>query len=239
MAARADASVSFWARTEEPNVAGRGASHVLVSPSAERNQGPLLEALTELLPAGGDLRVLEIAAGSGQHAAAFAMALASRLTAYLATDVASASLASIDAYRQTVATAAPALLPATALDVLAMAREGSELPATVAELTPFDAVLAVNLLHISPVATVAGLAAVATLSLRQGGRLLLYGPFTVDGRPTTESNAAFDAQLRALDHEYGLRDLSTVEVAMAERGLCLAERRSMPANNFLLVFEKK
>jgi len=76
------------------------------------------------------------------------------------------------------------------------------------------------------------------VSIHTNGRLLVYGPFAVDGRPTTESNAAFDAQLRALDAAYGLRDVADVAAACAAHGLALLERRPMPSNNFLLVFAR-
>lgn len=74
--------------------------------------------------------------------------------------------------------------------------------------------------------------------LQPGGQLLLYGPFSVDGKPTTESNAAFDASLRAHNPEWGYRDVADVAAEAAAAGLALAERRPMPANNFLLVFLK-
>ena len=210
----------------------------LCAPAAQRNAAPLLAALAELLPPSpaAGLRVLEVASGSGQHAVAFAEALAPRVGLWQATDVSAASLASIDAHRLGAAAAA-ALPPAAALDVLA-AGAGAALPAAVAAHAPYDALLAVNLLHIAPAGAVAGLAAAAAAALRAGGRALVYGPFAVDGKPTTESNAAFDAQLRALDAAYGLRDVADVAAAFSARGLALVERRSMPANNFLLVFER-
>lgn len=229
----ASRTVSFWASAEAP--AGAGAR--LCAPAAQRNAAPLLEALRALLPApsssSAPLRVLEVASGSGQHAAAFAEALAPRVGLWQATDVSPASLASIDAHRSG---AAGALLPpAAALDVLAGA---GPLPAAVAAHAPYDALLCVNLLHISPAGAVAGLAAAAAAALRAGGRALVYGPFFVDGQPTTPSNAAFDAQLRLLDAAYGLRDVADVAAAFSRCGLALIERRDMPANNFLLVFER-
>lgn len=63
-------------------------------------------------------------------------------------------------------------------------------------------------------------------------------PSSIDGKPTTESNAAFDAALRARNPEWGYRDVADVAAGAAEAGMQLVERRDMPANNFMLVFHK-
>eukprot|EP00887_Chlorella_sp_A99_P002938 scaffold24.g2938.t1 len=101
------------------------------------------------------------------------------------------------------------------------------------------AVYAANVCHISPWAATRGLLAGAARALRRGGLLLVYGPFSVAGRPTTESNAAFDARLRAQNADWGYRDVGEVAAAAAAAGLAPRGRRDMPANNFLLLFEKE
>lgn len=66
-----------------------------------------------------------------------------------------------------------------------------------------------------------------------------YGPFSVDGKPTTESNAAFDAALRQRNPQWGYRDVADIARLAAAAGLVAVERREMPANNLLLVFRKE
>jgi SAM-dependent methyltransferase len=218
------------------------------APAADRNKEPIGDVLDGLLPpAGGTAaRLVEVASGTGQHAAYLARRFAGRLASIQPTDVDPGALASIAAYAAEVgggggdgdaATTGPApaatILPALAVDA------GE--PATHAALSAASAelVLCVNLLHISLPATVAGLAALAARVLVPGGRLVVYGPFTVGGAPTTDSNAAFHNKLRGMHPQYGLRDVDDVAAACAAHGLALARTVDMPSNNFALVFERR
>ena len=190
-------------------------------PWPERNKGPILEVLREVLPARGTL--LEIASGSGQHAAFFAAQLPN-LTIQ-PSDIDPELRASILAYQ---AEAGPNLRPPIALDVTA-ADWG---------VGTVDAILCANLIHIAPWAAAEGLIAGAARHLAPSGVLVLYGPYRIGGTHTAESNAAFDQSLRARDPRWGVRDLEAV-VALAEgAGLGLRKRVAMPANNQTLVFER-
>jgi SAM-dependent methyltransferase len=190
------------------------------SPAAERNRAAILAELLRLLPARG--RALEIASGTGQHAAHFAAALPS--WQWQPSDGDARSLASIAAWCEGLANVWPPLL----LDVLAPDWPG--VPATV------DAIFCANMIHISPWATTPALMRGAARHLAATGLLILYGPYVVDGVPTAASNLAFDADLRARNPDWGLRHLADVGQQAAESGLLLRERVSMPANNALLVF---
>lgn len=192
------------------------------SAAAERNRGPILAELQRLLPAYGC--ALEIASGSGEHAAHFARAMPG--WQWRPTDAETAALASIDAWCAGLANVAPALQ----LDVCSTPWAGA--PAAV------DAIFCANLLHISPWATCAALMQGAARHLSARGLLLLYGPFLVDGEPTAPSNRAFDADLRARDPAWGLRVLADVLQQARACGLQLRERVAMPANNLLLVLER-
>ena len=194
-----------------------GARH---SPAAERNRGPILAELQRLLPARGAM--LEIASGTGQHAAHFAAALPGWRWWPSDGDVRSA--ASIGAWCEGLANVQAPLH----LDVLAHTWAG--VPREV------DAIFCANLLHISPWATCAALMRGAARHLSAQGLLLLYGPFIVEGVATAPSNLAFDADLRARDAQWGLRRLHDVTAQARAAGLNLRERVAMPANNLLLVF---
>lgn len=79
----------------------------------------------------------------------------------------------------------------------------------------------------------------ASRALKQGGLLLVYGPFKVDGAFTTASNEAFHGQLKAMDPAYGLRDMQAeVFAPAAALGLAARPPVGMPANNFLLALER-
>lgn len=190
------------------------------SPAAERNRGPILAELQRLLPARGCL--LEIASGSGQHAAHFAAGLPG--WQWWPSDGDPRSLPSIDAW----CAGLPNVQPAARLDVTA-----EDWPAAPA---PVDAVFCANLLHIAPWPACGGLMRGAARHLARPGQLLLYGPFVVDGEATAPSNLAFDEDLRARDPAWGLRRLSAVVAEAGAVGLALHERVAMPANNLLLVF---
>lgn len=191
----------------------------LRSAAAERNRGPILAELQRLLPARGV--ALEIASGSGQHAAHCSAALPG--WQWQPSDADPAAIASIDAWCAGIANVRPAL----ALDVLQPVWRG---------VPPLlDAIFCANLLHIAPWPTCAALMQGAARHLAPHGLLLIYGPYLVDGEPTAPSNLAFDADLRARDPAWGLRRLAQVVQQAEAAGLALRERVAMPANNLLLV----
>lgn len=194
------------------------------SAPAERNREPILAELRQWLPAQG--AALEIAAGTGQHAVHFAAGLPG--WTWLPSDPHPAALASIAAWRD--AAALPNLLAPIRLDVLAA-------PWPVAG--PFEAVFCANMLHISPWATCAALMHGAARVLAAAGRLVVYGPFLIEGVPTAQGNLDFDADLRARNPEWGLRWLHEVEAVAAEAGLAVDGRTAMPANNSLLRFVRR
>jgi hypothetical protein len=194
------------------------------SPAADRNKEPILEALRRLLPLSA--RVLEIAAGTGQHARHFASAC--RGWVWQPTDAAdNAALQAIDERCRGLTN----VLPARRLD--ALHQPWSLEPAM---RSPYSAVYCANMVHIAPWPTCAALMTGAAGHLTGGGLLLLYGPFRIDGVPTAPSNEAFDADLKARNPEWGLRLLSAVEREAAARGMALQEVVALPANNLMVVF---
>jgi hypothetical protein len=192
------------------------------SPAAERNKAPILQCLQQLLPA--TARVLEIAAGTGQHAEHFA-ASQPRWT-WLPTDAGAASLPDI----ATRCARLPNVLAPLRLDVM---QPWPVLPG------PMDAVYCANMLHISPWATCAALMHGSAATLKPGGCLVLYGPYLVEGEPTAPSNLDFDADLKARNPAWGLRRLSDVVDEAAAAGLAFEQRFAMPANNLLLAFSRR
>lgn len=194
------------------------------SPAVARNTGPILEVLSAHLPARG--RVLEVAAGSGEHAVAFARALPG-LT-WTPSDPSPEARTSIAAWAG--AAALPNLSAPLALDVLNEATWPTE---------TVNAVVCINMIHISPWSATMGLMRLAGQTLIQpGGLLVLYGPFREDDVPLAPSNAAFDDSLKARNPEWGLRDLDAVVEAARTEGLRLTLRREMPANNLMLLFRR-
>ena len=75
--------------------------------------------------------------------------------------------------------------------------------------------------------------------LKSGNKWLVYGPFNINGQFTSDSNAAFDQQLKAGAEHRGIRDLEAVEKFALSCGLTMAEPTVMPANNFLLTFTQQ
>jgi len=199
------------------------------SPAADRNKEPILDRLRELLPAGG--RALEIASGTGQHAAWFAAALPQ--WTWQPTDADPQALPGIEAHCSILAL--PNLLLPRRLDVLAHPWPADGAP--FAE-TAFDAVYCANMLHIAPWACCAGLMLGSARVLRREGLLITYGPYLEDEVPTAAGNLAFDQSLRERDPQWGLRPLAQVVVEAASAGLALRSRHPMPANNLLLEFAR-
>ena len=192
------------------------------SESAERNRQAILDQLVRIVPAQGS--VLEIASGTGQHAAHFA---ASRPDwRWRPTEREATALADIDARCAGVPNAASALV----LDVAA--------PTWPAESMPVDVVFCANMLHIAPWPTCPALMRGSARCLTPQGALVLYGPYIVDGTTTAPGNVAFDADLRSRDARWGVRRLADVTAEAEAAGLALEERIAMPANNLLLVFRR-
>lgn len=192
------------------------------APSAERNRAPIAAALAAQLPAHGT--VLEIASGSGQHAVFLAAAFPGLI--WQPTAPGEPERVSIAAYRAEAALAN--LCAPLPLDV-------RERPWPVARAA---AVLAINLIHISPWACTEALFAGAATVLPPGAPIVLYGPFRVAGEPFVASNVAFEAWLRGLDPAYGVRALEAVDAVAAAAGFVLRTRIDMPANNLCVVWER-
>jgi len=192
------------------------------APATLRNRAPILEVLRRVLPGPGLL--LEVASGSGEHVVHFAAALPD--WSFQPSDVDPDALASITAWLGE--TGLPNVRPPVRLDVTSQ-----DWP-----VEPVQAMFCANLIHIAPPEAAQGLMAGACRYLVAGGVLVLYGPFRIGGAHTAPSNAAFDADLRARDARWGVRDLEWVQELGAGSGLTLEERVSMPANNQTLVFRQ-
>ena len=194
----------------------------LTAPAVARNRDAILAVLRRVLPADGS--VLEIASGSGEHAIHIAAALPG-LT-WLPSDPEPEARRSIAAHTRLAGLTN--IRPPLALDAHASAWPTGRV----------DVVVCINMIHIAPWSATEGLMAGAARVLTGTGLLFLYGPFREDGQHSAESNAAFDASLRARDPEWGVRDLEAVAALAARHGFVLAERVAMPANNTSLIFRR-
>lgn len=190
----------------------------LFAPAATRNAPAIIEVLRAALPPSGE--ALEVASGTGQHVAAFAEAFPA--IAWRPSDPDPSARESIAAW--TAHCGLDNIRAPLDLDVASAAWEGPL-------RSSFDAVLAINLIHISPWAACLGLLRGAAALLSPGGVLYLYGPYFRDGVPTAPSNLAFDESLRARDPAWGVRNLAAVAGAAETVGLTLQETVEMPANN--------
>jgi hypothetical protein len=192
------------------------------APHVARNWEPIAEVLRQVLPATG--RVLEIASGTGEHALHFARAFPHLL--WQPTDCDPLALRSVDAWRSVAGLAN--LLAPLPLDVAA-----SEWPVAAA-----DAIICINMIHISPWSATAGLMRGAGELLASGAPLYLYGAFRQEGVTFAPSNQGFDESLRRRNPDWGVRRLEDV-VAEAERNrLELESVVSMPANNLSVVLRR-
>lgn len=189
------------------------------APSAERNAGHILALLREIMPAQG--RLLEIASGTGQHAAAFSAALPGLI--WQPSDVDAANLPVIAGW-----TAGTPALPPMLLDAAS--------PGWAAR-HPSEAVLLVNLLHLIPTPAAETVLAGIVAALTPGGVALIYGPFLRDGLATSAGDAAFDASLRAQNPEVGYKDRDWAVGRLVGQGLAVTIRE-MPANNLSLIARK-
>lgn len=194
------------------------------SPSAARNRDPILIVLRRVLPEQG--RVLEIASGTGEHAVHFARAMPG-LT-WRTSDPDTASRASISAWIEAEALAN--LLSPLAID--------TRTEDWGVEDERFDAIVSLNMIHISPWEAALGLIAGASRLLKPNGVLFFYGPFKRDGAHTAPSNEAFDQSLKSRDPSWGVRDVADVAREAQRKGFALMEIEEMPANNLCVIFTR-
>jgi SAM-dependent methyltransferase len=191
------------------------------SAAAERNGDPILAVLREAF---ADCRqVLEIGSGTGQHAVHFAAAMP--WLRWQCSDR-SENLPGIAAW----------------LDEAGLPNTPAALQFDVAQgpwpAARFDAVFSANTLHIMGWPEVEQMFAGVGRVLADDGVLAIYGPFNVDGQFTSDSNAAFDAALRAADPRRGIRDRAAVDALAAAQGLQRIGEHLLPANNRCLVWRR-
>jgi len=195
----------------------------LVSPSAERNKGPITELLLRLLPGQGD--VLEISSGTGQHVLHFAQAMPHIFWQPTERDD--------DRLKSIASWLAPAGLPNVKAPIHLDVHD---------EIWPVGEVAAVvclNMIHIAPPSATEALLRGTGRVIGSGGILFLYGPYRRQGRHISASNEAFDELLKANNPEWGVRNLEDVALLAAAESLELQEIHDMPANNLAIVFSKR
>jgi SAM-dependent methyltransferase len=203
----------------------------LDAPAFHRNHQAIWAVLRHFL-AGKSGDVVEVGSGTGQHAVEFARGAPEII--WWPSDLNEQHLKSIEAWR--VHAALPNLRPPLRIDL----SDSRWCPEMQNGNGPGEllAVFCANVIHIAPWRVAEGLVAGAGRYLRVGGRLFLYGPFKRGGEHTASSNAAFDKSLRDNNPEWGVRDIDDLEKLAKNAGLVLAERVAMPANNFILIFER-
>ena len=192
------------------------------APAALRNREPIGDVLAEWLPKRG--LVLEVASGTGEHVTYFAERFP--FVDWQPTDIHPEALTSIEAWRETAGlpnVRSPLVLDATAGDW---------------PIQGADAVLSINMVHISPWESALGLLGGAARVLPPGAPLILYGPWLAKGMPPVQSNLDFDADLKRRNPEWGLRKVEDFAAAGVERGFSLVETRAMPANNLMLLLRR-
>lgn len=201
------------------NVGDLGRGLKRMAPAAARNVGPIGDVIQDWLPASG--LILEVASGTGEHALAFAQRFPQ--LEWQPSDPDPHALASIAAWQ---ADGPANLRPPIELDVT---REW--------QVDRADAILCINMVHISPWECSIGLLGGAQRLLGPGGPLILYGPWLEAEVEPAPSNLAFDLDLKARDPRWGLRLVEDFAAEAALHGFVLTERRPMPSNNLMLRFE--
>lgn len=203
------------------NVGDLGGDVRRTSPAAARNVVAIGDVLAQWLPSTGV--VLEIASGTGEHALAFARRFPD--LQWQPSDPDPLALASIAAWRG----AGPDNL-----------RTPLSLDAAVPDwpMDRVDAILCINMVHISPWASALGLLDGARRLLPDAAPLILYGPWLIDGIAPAPSNLMFDSDLRSRNPEWGLRRLAEFQAAADRRGLAFDQAIDMPANNMMLLFRR-
>jgi hypothetical protein len=192
------------------------------APAALRNREPIAQVLADWLPESG--LVLEVASGTGEHVVYFAERFPN--LEWQPSDVNSGAIDSIKSWRTEAG--------------LANIREPLVIDSAAPDwpIDRADAVLNINMVHISPWESALGLLDGSERLLAPGAPLILYGPWLSDRIETAPSNLAFDSDLRRRNEEWGLRRIEQFAREAEARNLHFLEQRPMPANNLMILFRK-
>jgi len=193
------------------------------APAVQRNRQPIVDVLRDWLPQRG--LVLEIASGTGEHATYFAEQFPQ--LEWQPSDVHPDALKSIAAWRDE--SGLPNIREPLIIDA-----SSPNWP-----IDRADALLSINMVHISPWPAAIGLLEGAARLLEHCAPLILYGPWLKDDIPTAPSNLAFDEELKWRDPQWGIRRVEDFAAAADKRGLTLEQIRTMPANNLMLLLRRK
>lgn len=194
------------------------------SEACERNKEPILEVLEQYLPQRGF--VLEIGSGTGQHVVFFAASLTS--LKWQPSDV-EENLPGLNARIE--AEGSDNIKPTITLNVLD--GDAAAWPDRV-----LSAAFSANTAHIMGWAAVRAMFEGVGKRLKERGIFVLYGPFNDGGKYTSDSNRAFDLQLKSQDPEMGLRDVQSLETLASKNNMHLLDQVRMPANNQALIFRR-
>ena len=194
------------------------------APATQRNRQPILQVLQSWLPPQGN--ILEIASGTGEHAVFFAEQFPN--LSWYPSDPNPELRASIQAWSQEYS--GTNLHPVLDID------GESDLWQIETDHIAINAILNINMIHISPWTACQGLIRGAKRILGSGGLLYLYGPYKRAGKHTSASNLAFDNSLRDRNEVWGIRDVEQVIAEAAANDLQLQAIIEMPANNLSVVF---
>jgi len=212
-------------------ISAKGAKENIImihAPAAERNKDAILKVLQETLPKAQQLKILEIASGTGQHVSYFSKNFPT--VQWQPSEVDERCLQSIQTFIDT--------------NQLKNVKKPVKLDVTSDELrsefeNQFDAIYCANMIHISPWKTTLGLFSIAEKFLKAGGILITYGPYAVNGVLTPESNVNFDAGLKQQNPEWGVRDTKDLITLGNSHNIHFIKAIDMPANNKILLFGKE
>lgn len=210
-------------------------SKMLQCAPAARNKHHILAVLKDTIESPptsrtGTIRILEIASGTGEHAALFSSELSNVL--YQPSDPDADKMESIKAWTEN----SPHVLQPINFDVQSMLNDELLLGGILSEDGKVDVIICINMVHISPISSTIDLFKLAGKYLKRGGILYLYGPYRVGGY-MTDSNINFDKSLQDRNPQWGVRDLEAIEELAAHHGgLVLIKTVEMPANNLSVLF---
>lgn len=209
----------------------------LNSPAAERNKVHIAVVLKDYLKPGVKNRVLEIASGYGTHVMHFSQLFSDSF--WHPTEFDPAGLASITAHLALERDSGSPRLNVADPVKLDVSESAKAWPVEVTKFSgDYDLIVNVNMIHISPWKCTLGLFSGARTMLKPGGRILMYGPFAVDGVLQPQSNIDFDRSLKLNNQEWGVRDIRDVEEVAAQESFALEAAHDVPSNNKVLVWKK-
>ena len=200
----------------------------LFFPATNRNKNCIADVLSRIIRKNGS--ILEIGSGSGEHGVAFQKRFPEIVWQTSDPDlIHRKSISSWIKYEE-LNNIMPQPIPLNVENI------PWKIPLKLVD--SLQGIVSINMIHVAKWTSTIALFRESGRLLNKGQYLILYGPFKICNKHTSQSNSLFDNSLRMQNELWGIRNLEEVSLEAEKNGFYQEDKISMPANNFSVIYRK-